>query len=311
MRIMITGAAGFIGSHLADRLLAEGHRVLGLDNFETGRLENLPENSEFEFENRDISHDLYPCFSYFGPELVIHCAASYKNPDDWARDAKTNCLGTANVTQQCKKFEVKKLIYFQTSLCYGVDPYEKRKAYPVTTDHPLNPAPNSYAITKTAGEQIITLSGVLFVSLRLANIYGPRNLTGAIPTFYKKLTTGEHTVISDTRRDFVYIDDLINLVIKIINEPESQGVYHVSTESDISIPDLYYQMRSLLNKPINSFETGTVDPNDAATIWLDSSETRERFDWRPTVKFEEGLKKTIEWYKASGVQQTYTHLRGN
>src|SRR5262249_1045859 len=139
-------------------------------------------------------------FDDFKPDVVLHAAASYKDPDNYIGDANTNVLGTAITVSNTQRLKVKRLIYLQTALCYG-DPVEQ----PITVKHPLEPSKSSYAISKTAGEMYIQLSGLDYVSFRLANAYGPRNLSGPLPTFYHRLTTGKPCFVMDTRRDFIFV----------------------------------------------------------------------------------------------------------
>ena len=167
MKVLVTGGAGFIGSHLVDRLLTRNDRVLVIDNYTTGRRDNLtPHPSLTVVEGSITDRDLVDrVFGDFAPERVVHAAASYKDPDNWAEDSRTNVVGTANVVQASKAAGVGRLIYFQTALCYGLQPLEQ----PITLDHPLQPQGSSYAISKTAGEYYVRLSGLDWVSLRLAN----------------------------------------------------------------------------------------------------------------------------------------------
>ena len=210
MKVLITGGAGFIGSHLADRLLAEGHEVLALDNYSTGRRDNLSERDGLTIVEDTIADAgaVDRAFEGFGPDQVVHAAASYKDPDAWEEDVLTNALGTANVARATKAAGIERLIYFQTALCYGTQPIEQ----PITLAHPIRPD-SSYAISKTAGEQYIELSGLDFVSLRLANAYGPRNVSGPLPTFFSRLSDGKGVFVMDTRRDFIYVADLIDVVM--------------------------------------------------------------------------------------------------
>jgi UDP-glucose 4-epimerase len=166
MRVLITGGAGFIGSHLTDRLLARGDEVLVIDNFATARHDNLPEHERLQLiEGTIVDTELVQkAFSEFEPEVVAHAAASYKDPDDWTEDAATNTTGSANVVKASQAAGVRRLVYFQTALCYGLHPLEQ----PITLDHPLRPEDSSYAISKTAGEYYVRLSGLDWVSLRLA-----------------------------------------------------------------------------------------------------------------------------------------------
>ena len=216
MRVLITGGAGFIGSHLAERLLARGDEVVVVDNYETGRRDNLSEHERLAVVEGTIADEAVvdQAFGAGGsPDLVIHAAAAYKDPEAWAEDARTNVLGTANVVRAAEQAGVERLIYFQTALCYGLQPLEQ----PITLSHPLRPEGSSYAISKTAGEQYVQLSGLDWISFRLANAYGPRNLSGPLPTFYQRLTSGRGVFVMDTRRDFIFVDDLVDCVMRAVD----------------------------------------------------------------------------------------------
>ena len=120
-------------------------------------------------------------FCEFEPDVVVHTAASYKDPNDWYNDSLTNCVGGSNVVRASIENGVKRFIYFQTSLCYGLKPIEQ----PITLNHPKFPASTSYAITKTANEDFLEISGLDFVTFRLANVIGPRNVAGPLPIFIR------------------------------------------------------------------------------------------------------------------------------
>jgi UDP-glucose 4-epimerase len=188
MKVLITGGAGFIGSHLADRLLSRGDEVLVIDNYATGRRDNLTPQKRLVVMEGSIADPglVEEAFAGFKPHVCVHAAASYKDPDNWLEDSLTNVAGTANVVQSAERNAIRRLIYFQTALCYGLHPLEQ----PITLDHPIRPEGSSYAISKTAGEYYIRLSGLDYISFRLANAYGPRNVSGPPPTFYQRLTTG-------------------------------------------------------------------------------------------------------------------------
>jgi UDP-glucose 4-epimerase len=308
MRVLITGGAGFIGSHLADRLLERKDSVLVIDNYATGRKDNLIAQDnltvvEGTIADADLVNQL---FSEFKPEVVVHAAAAYRDPDNWAEDARTNVVGSANVVQASKAAGVKRLIYFQTALGYGLKPIEQ----PITIDHPRRPGGSRYAISKTAGEHYVELGGLDFLSFRLANAYGPRNLSGPLPTFFQRLTTGKPCFVMDTRRDFVFIDDLINVVVKAIDGTGEAGYYHVSSGSDYAIKELFdATVKALDMKLAQEVEVRPRNPDDAYTILLDPSKTNETFDWQVATPLEEGVRAAIDWYKENGITQTFTHLK--
>ena len=306
MKVLITGGAGFIGSHLADRLLARGDVVRVIDNFSTGRRDNLTSHAnlvimEGSIATGDLVHYVNGGFK---PDVVVHAAASYQDPDNWLEDVETNVKGTANVVRYARQYNVKRLIYFQTSLCYG---YPK-DATPIPIDAPQAPAIASYAITKTAAENYIAFSGIDYISFRLANAYGPRNLSGPTPTFYQRLTTGKGIYAAKTRRDFIYIDDLLQLVLMAIDGKGSRGAYHASTGSDYAIKQMADAVVKALGMTYEVPERERA-PDDVERILLDPSKTIRDFGWKPTTPLETGVAAAVEWYKTHEITRTYTHLR--
>ena len=306
--ILITGGAGFVGSHLTDRLMTQGDNILVIDNYATGRRDNLQEKPNLKIVEGTIADKklVDDLFDDFKPELVVHAAASYKDPHNWEEDGLTNVVGTANVVQAAERVNVKRLVYFQTALCYGLKPLEQ----PITLDHPLLPDGSSYAITKTSGERFIKLSGLDFVSFRLANAYGPRNISGPLPTFYQRLTTNKPCFVMDTRRDFIYVDDLIDVVVKALDGKGERGAYHVSSGSDYSIKELFDATVSALEIKLDEeVEVRERNPDDAFTILLDPSKTNADFDWGISVPLEHGVGKAVKYYQEYGIAETFTHLK--
>jgi UDP-glucose 4-epimerase len=307
MKILITGGGGFIGSHLADRLLADGHEVLAIDTFSTGRRRNLADEREglslveSSIADREL---LGATFDDFRPDAIAHAAASYKDPEAWAEDARTNALGTANVVEAARDAGVGRIVYFQTALCYGTRPLEQ----PITLEHPIRPD-SSYAISKTAGEQYIELSGIPFVSLRLANIYGPRNLSGPAPTFFQRLSDGKPCFVVDSRRDFIFVDDLLDVVVAAL-QGKGDGHYHVSSGKDYSIKEIFDGVVGAMGIELeDEVEVRPRPEDDAPSILLDPSRTERDFDWSTSVPLDEGLRRAVEWYGENGVGETYTHLK--
>ena len=306
MRVLITGGAGFVGSNLADRLLARGDRVTVIDNFETARRDNLTPNARLALVEGTIADpDLVKrTFDEHRPEVVVHAAASYKDPENWYGDALTNVVGTVNVVRAAERLKVHRLIYLQTALGYGLHPVEQ----PITLNHPLNPGGSSYAISKTAGEEYIFLSSLDYISFRLANAYGPRNLSGPLPTFYHRLTNDNPVFVMDTRRDFIYVSDLVDVITLAVEGRGHRGPYHVSSGKDYAIKQLFDATIKALGIEMD-VEVRPRNPDDVATILLDPSKTEQDFDWQITTPLEVGVAATIDYYKTHGIEQTYTHLK--
>jgi UDP-glucose 4-epimerase len=308
MRILITGGAGFIGSHLADRLVARGDAVWVIDNYATGRRENLASHRLLTVVEGTIADEtlVQKAFAEFKPDIVVHAAASYKDPDNWVEDARTNVTGTACVVHASKRVSVKRFIYFQTALCYGLKPLEQ----PITLRHPIRPEGSSYAVSKTAGEQYVTLSGLDWISFRLANAYGPRNLSGPLPTFYHRLTAHQPCFVMDTRRDFIFIDDLIAVALAAVDGKGGGGVYHVSSGADVSIKELFdATVHALGIRLEREVEVRPRSVDDVYTILLDPCRTEQEFHWKAHTSLQAGVGAAIEWYKKFGIQRTFTHLK--
>jgi len=288
--------------------LDEDHEVLVIDNYATGRRDNLTERDGLEIVEDTIEDPdvVLEAFERFTPDFVVHAAAAYKDPEAWGADVLTNALGTVNVVKAAQATGVKRLLYFQTALCYGTTPTEQ----PVTLSHPIRPD-SSYGISKTAGELYIELSGIDFLSFRLANAYGPRNISGPLPTFYHRLTEGKGVFVMDTRRDFIYIDDLVDVVVQAIVDGTGHGHYHISSGTDFAIKELFDATIAALPE-VELDEDVEVRPrgeDDAYTILLDPSRVREDFGWEPKVPLEDGVRRAIDYYREYGISQTYTHLK--
>jgi UDP-glucose 4-epimerase len=307
MKVFVTGGSGLVGSTVIDLLLAGGDQVVAIDNFATGRRDNLKPQPrlhliEASIVDRRVVDGLV---GDFRPDVVVHTAASYKDPDDWEGDALTNCVGSANIARACRDHKVGRLIYFQTALCYGTKPLEQ----PITLDHPLNPVNSSYAISKTAGEHYIQLSSIDWVTFRLANVVGPRNVSGPLPIFFERLSAGKRCFVTEARRDFVFVRDLARTVVKAASGTGA-GTYHFSSGRDVAIGDLYdavVQAMQLNDYPEPEFRR--LGPDDAPTILLDPSRTFRDFGEIEFTPFGDIVAETVAYYRENGVQGGYTHLR--
>jgi UDP-glucose 4-epimerase len=244
-------------------------------------------------------------FSDFRPDVVVHTAASYKDPDDWASDALVNAVGTANIAKGCKVHKVRRLIYFQTALCYGTKPSQQ----PIQLNHPINPVNSSYAISKTAGEHYVQFSGVDWVTFRLANVIGPRNVSGPLPIFFGRLSQGKRCFVTPARRDFCFADDLARVVVQAA-EGKGQGTYHFSSGKDVAIRELYDSVVKAMK--LNDYpepEEKPLGPDDAPSILLDPSRTFADFSDVSFTPLEEIARLSVERWEKDGVVGGYTHLK--
>jgi UDP-glucose 4-epimerase len=307
MKVLATGGSGLVGSTVIDLLLARGDEVVAIDNFATGRRDNLKPHACLRLVEDSISdrRTVDRLISDFRPDIVVHTAASYKDPDDWHSDALTNCVGTANVARSCKDYKVARLIYFQTALCYGTKPREQ----PITLNHPLDPVNSSYAISKTAGEQYIQYSGLNWVTFRLANVIGPRSVSGPLPIFFERLSQGKRCFVTAARRDFVFVRDLARAVLQAADGIGS-GTYHFSSGRDVAIKDLYDEVvRAMKLNDYPEPEIRPLGPDDAPTILLDPSRTFRDFGGIGFTPLNDIVSETVAYYRDHGVQGGYTHLR--
>jgi len=270
VRILITGICGFIGSHLAEAYTEAGHDVHGVDNLATGKQANWPEFFHCDIGDRT---DFYGFANLYEPELVIHCAASYKDPDKWHRDTDVNVAGAINVAAVAKHHDAR-IIYFQTVL----------------------PPISSYAISKIAGEHYLRLSGQPLTVYRLASVYGPRNLSGPIPTFYKRIKAGKTcSVVAEVTRDFVFVDDLVQRVL--LGE---DGTVDVRSGRETPIGALV----PMIAEAAHLDARVTLRPRAADDV------THYEMSGPPQrgLVMEIGIERTVAWYEEHGVGDTYTHL---
>ncbi|MGI8526927.1 MAG: NAD-dependent epimerase/dehydratase family protein [Pseudolabrys sp.] len=307
MKVFVSGGAGQIGSHVVEMLLERGDRVVAIDNYATGRPEHLPKHQNFTFIEGSIADKplVDQSIGDFAPDVLIHTAASYKDPDDWYSDTMANAVGGANLIKAAKANKVGRFIYFQTALCYGVKPLQN----PIPLDHPKNQANSSYAISKTVTEDYLTISGLDYVTFRLANVIGPRNVSGPLPIFFQRLTEGKKCFVTNARRDFVFVKDLARTVIKAA-DGKGRGPYHFSSGGDIAIRTLYDAIVKAMR--LNEYpepEVREISPDDAPTILLDPTHTFEDFGEIKFTPLDETVSSAIAYYEKFGVHGGYTHLR--
>lgn len=304
MRILIIGGAGCLGSNLIEHWLPQGHEILVIDNFATGKREVLPPVEgltviEGSIANAELVVD---CFKRFRPTHVVHSAASYKDPNDWAEDVATNVMGTVNVAKAALDCGVGRFINFQTTLCYG-----RPTVLPIPVTHPTVPF-TSYGISKTAGEAYLIQSALPLVSLRLSNICGPRLAIGPIPTFYKRLKAGQGCFCSDTVRDFLDMVDFLTLIDLVMTDKTVKGVFNISTGEGHSIKDVYDAVASYLGMKPPDVPIVPVGADDVPIVVLDPSETEKVLGWRAKVSFEKTINNQLRWYDDHGVTDIFSHL---
>jgi len=307
MKILVTGAAGQVGSHVVDLALSCGDEVLGIDNFSTGRPTHVakhPRNSFIEGSIADTSL-VKQLVGEFCPDVVVHTAAAYKDPDDWITDVETNIRGMVNLIDAARAVSVSRFIYFQTALIYGVKPEQN----PVTLNHPRNVDSSSYSISKGAAEDYLSLSGLDYVTFRLANVIGPRNVSGPLPIFFQRLSEGKRCFVTPARRDFVYVGDLVKAVGQAISGV-GHGTYHFSSGGDVPIIELYDAVVKAMGiRDYPEPERRELSPDDAPSILLDPSRTLADFGSIEFTPLETTVWNAVKYYQEFGVVGGYTHLK--
>jgi UDP-glucose 4-epimerase len=309
MRIFVTGAAGQVGSHVVDSAIARGDEVVGIDNFATGRDVHVAASSRYNFVEGSISNTelVHQLISDFKPDVLVHTAAAYKDPDDWLTDVDTNIRGMVNLVNAAKANSVGRFVYFQTALIYGVKPEEN----PVSLQHPRRVDNSSYSISKGAEEDYLVLSGLDYVTFRLANVVGPRNVSGPLPIFYQRLSEGKKCFVTPARRDFVYVGDLVKAVM-MASQGTGHGAYHFSSGGDVAIIELYDEVVKAMG--ISDYpepERRELSPDDAPSILLDPSRTFADFGDIDFTPLNVTVWNAVKYYQEFGVTGGYTHLKSN
>jgi UDP-glucose 4-epimerase len=304
MKVLVTGGAGFIGSHVVDRLILEGHEVVVVDNLATGKRRNI--NRAARFYKMDIqSWRLERVFRNERPNVVMHLAAQMdvrKSVEDPMFDAQVNVLGTLNVLQQAVKHGVRKVIFSSS----GGAIYGEQETYPAPETHVMKPL-SPYGLSKLCGEQYLSyfqrVSGLQAVSLRYANVYGPRQdpegEAGVVAIFIQKMLNGEQAVINGNgrqTRDFVFVDDVVEANLAMMGQ-ETQGTYNVGTGVETSINDLFRILVQHTGSTCKEMH-GPAKKGEQARSVIDSAKLRHEVSWEPKADLSDGLKKTVEYFRA-------------
>jgi UDP-glucose 4-epimerase len=307
MKILITGGAGFIGSHLVENLVKLKHDVIVLDNLSTGRLENIKHLlHKIKFIKCDISSN-YNFFKYFkSVDKVFHIAAladivpSIEDPYQYFN---ANVKGTLNIVKACRKYKVKKLVYTASSSCYGIpENYPTSENEKISNEYP-------YAFTKNIGEQIILHWSKVYnlnvTSIRLFNVYGTRSRTsgtyGAMFGVFlaQKLAKKPFTVVGNgkQKRDFTYVSDVVDALILASKFKKNSGVFNVGSGKPVTVN---YIVKLLGGKVTYIPKRPGEPPITHANI----RKVKKHLKWKPKISIEEGvniLKKNISYWKKAKV----------
>ena len=322
MRVLVTGAAGFIGSHLVDRLLAEGEEVLGVDDLSSGSLSNLADArrskmGKFTFQRVDItSTALQELIKRQRPEVVFHLAAQVdvrKSVADPIHDAMLNIVGTLNVLQSAKQAGASKVVFTSSGGCIYGEPDESR--LPVTEDQVFWPEalPESpYGVSKKVVLDYLryfkTVQDLDYTALALSNVFGPRQepasevgLEGqVVAIFCRKMLGGRPcTIYGDgtQTRDFIFVDDVVSAFVAA-RDAGSGELVNVGSGAELSVNELYSRLAELTETRFDPVYAAARS-GELNRIVVDPSKAGQVLGWRPAVELEDGLKQTVAWFKAT------------
>jgi UDP-glucose 4-epimerase len=306
MKVLVTGGAGFIGSHLVDRLVQEGNEVIVIDNLSTGKRKQV--NKKAVFYKMDIrSKRVERVFRKERPLVVVHLAAQMNvrySTEDPGFDAEVNILGMLNLLEHAVKHGVRKVAFASS----GGAVYGEQEVFPAAESHRTDPL-SPYGISKLAGEKYLAYyanaMGLRSAILRFANVYGPRQDSegeaGVVAIFSKQMLEGRQPIINGTgkqTRDFVYVDDVVEALMVTLGE-DVQGIFNVGTGQETTVNEVYGIIKELTKSSCKDL-FGAAKKGEQFRSVLDVMKLRERFDWDPRVSLAEGLKMTVDFFQAQG-----------
>ena len=305
-KILVTGGAGFIGSHVVDLFVAQGYEVVVVDDLSTGRTSNL--NPAAKFYQMDIrSPQLRDVFEAEKPDYVSHHAAQMDVRRSVAQplfDADINILGSINLLEIAKDFEVKRFIYIST----GGAVYGEPESLPCDESHPINPI-CQYGASKHTVEHYLYMYhvnyGLKYTVLRYPNVFGPRQdphgEAGVVAIFTGKMLAGEPVTVNgdgEQTRDFVYVGDCAQANLLALTIDHEPGIYNLGWGRPTSINEITSVLVNVTGYKL-PVQHGPAKIGETRHIYLDATKIKKDLGWAPTVTLEEGLEKTVAYFRVS------------
>jgi UDP-glucose 4-epimerase len=303
MRILVTGGAGFIGSHIVDAYIHAGHEVFVVDDLSTGKRENINPRAHFaQADIQDIAIRQLIVKEHI--EVLNHHAAQMdvrRSVADPLFDARVNILGLLNVLEGAREAGTKKVIFASS----GGTVYGEQEVFPASEDHPTHPI-SPYGISKRAGEHYLHFYavqyGIPYLALRYANVYGPRQdphgEAGVVAIFTLRLLSGEQPVINgdgQQTRDYVFVGDVARANLAAL-QAEYTGPLNIGTSVETDVNQLFAHLRALTNS-IAPETHGPVKPGEQRRSVLAWDRAATILNWRPEVSVEEGLRQTVAYFR--------------
>ncbi len=304
MRALVTGGAGFIGSHVVDGLIGAGHAVDIVDNLSTGRRELTHPAARLHVA--DLRGTGLPAaFAAAAPDVVVHLAAQMdirRSVADPVFDASVNVLGTLNLLECCRRAGVRRIVFASS----GGAIYGDTDRIPTPEDHPERPA-SPYGVAKLAAERYIAvweaLTGATAVALRYANVYGPRQNprgeAGVVAIFADRLLAGEPCVINgdgEQTRDYVYVEDVARATVLAVNAVSAGGALNIGAGLETSVNELYRRLTTAASIAAAP-QHGPAKAGEQRRSALDAARARAVLGWTPTTSLDEGLGRTFEYFR--------------
>ena len=303
MNILVTGGAGFIGSHIVDQFVGEGHRVSVIDDLSTGKRKQVHRKAVF-YKMDLCSPRVEEVFKKERPLGIVHLAAQMnvrKSTEDPVFDAEVNIVGILRLLELAVRYGARKILFASS----GGTVYGEQEAFPASESHPTRPL-SPYGISKLTCEYYLEyyrhVAGLKYVALRLANVYGPRQHSdgeaGVVAIFTQQMLTGKQPRINGNglqTRDYVYIGDVVEAV-RAVFVPSVEGIFNVGTGTETTVNEIFTRLKELTNSQCQEIH-GPAKKGEQIRSVLDVSRLEKETDWAPGVSLSDGLDETVKFFQ--------------